>query len=249
MPGSIIYRGPSMLDGAPIVVIALSGSTNRKTGDVVQTYILRADMAPMAALRTGADSTICGQCPHRPALAGSCYVNVGQGPTSVWGKFARGGYPVATLAQARRIGSGRMVRLGTYGDPMAVPANVWQALTRDARARVGYTHQWLNADVPEAQRAAVSAMTMASADTPSEAEMARSIGLRTFRVRLPDEPLQAGEFACPASEEAGKRKTCNDCGACNGSREGETRASPAIVAHGVVWKLQRYIALRAVPAL
>ena len=39
--GYVIYKGPSLLDGAPIVVIAVIGSGNTKTGDMVQTYILR----------------------------------------------------------------------------------------------------------------------------------------------------------------------------------------------------------------
>ena len=47
-----IYDGPSLGDGGHIVVL-LSGlttpSNNTKTGDMVQTYILRADMAPDVA--------------------------------------------------------------------------------------------------------------------------------------------------------------------------------------------------------
>lgn len=36
----IIYRGPSLIDGQPIVAIAIAKSRNTKTGDMVQTYIL-----------------------------------------------------------------------------------------------------------------------------------------------------------------------------------------------------------------
>ena len=66
--GAILYRGPSLLDGADIVVIAIgtnSGSENRKTGRMLQTYILRADALPAAVVRTGNDSSICGDCTHR----------------------------------------------------------------------------------------------------------------------------------------------------------------------------------------
>jgi hypothetical protein len=49
MKNGIIYQGPSLLDGAPIVVIANYSKSNRKTGGVVQTYILRADMNPLEA--------------------------------------------------------------------------------------------------------------------------------------------------------------------------------------------------------
>jgi len=45
---SVIYRGPSLIDGSPIVVVAVitksDDAANEKTGAVVQTYILRADM-------------------------------------------------------------------------------------------------------------------------------------------------------------------------------------------------------------
>ena len=66
MRGFIFYQGPSQIDGAPIVGIAVLRSKNDKTGDMVQTYILRSDMTPLVALATGADSSICGACPHRP---------------------------------------------------------------------------------------------------------------------------------------------------------------------------------------
>jgi len=56
--GYIAYEGPSKIDGAPIVVIVnkINGdSKNDKTGAIVQTFIIRSDIAPMAALQTGAD--------------------------------------------------------------------------------------------------------------------------------------------------------------------------------------------------
>jgi hypothetical protein len=61
----IIYRGPSLIDGEPIVAIAQVSSRNAKTGSMVQTFIMRADMDPITANRTGADHAICGTCPHR----------------------------------------------------------------------------------------------------------------------------------------------------------------------------------------
>jgi hypothetical protein len=58
--GVILYQGPSLLDGAPIVVIAtgLNASSNSKTGDMVQTHIIRADMLPMDAIYNGEDSVV-----------------------------------------------------------------------------------------------------------------------------------------------------------------------------------------------
>jgi hypothetical protein len=244
MPGFILYEGPSELDGAPIVAIAITSSDNRKTGDMLQTYIMRRDVAPLAALKTGEDSSVCGHCPHRPILGGACYVNVGQGPTSVYRALERGNYPATTPARRRELGRGRMVRLGTYGDPMAVPARVWRELLKHAEGHTGYTHQWLSGDVDARQRDAISQLCMASADTPAEREIADSIGLRTFRVRTPDEPVMPGEFVCPASAEAGKRKLCATCGACDGAHPGTRAASPVIVVHGIT--ARRFIAIRAV---
>lgn len=67
MRGFVVYDGPSAIDGERIVVIvcALERSRNAKTGHMVQTYILRADMHPIEAVRTGADVSICGGCKHR----------------------------------------------------------------------------------------------------------------------------------------------------------------------------------------
>jgi hypothetical protein len=57
-----------MIDGEPIVVIATGfkrSSANPKTGDMLQTWILRRDVAPFAAIHNGADASICGDCPLR----------------------------------------------------------------------------------------------------------------------------------------------------------------------------------------
>src|SRR3989344_7004286 len=158
--GAVIYRGPSMLDGAPIVVIATGlakSSRNEKTGDMVQTWIMREDMHPSEAGKAGADDSGCGNCPHRGA---SCYVQVWRAPAVVWKAHQRGVYPMAAdLAAIRALGRGRMVRLGAYGDPAAVPAEVWSALCAEASGWTGYTHQWRKA--PHLRQ-----WCMASADSP-----------------------------------------------------------------------------------
>ena len=100
--GFTFYDGPSMLTGERIIGIALVHSSNRKTGDMVQTYILRADMRPTDAVRIGADVAICGMCPQRPALGGACYVVVCQGPTVVFKTWQRGAYPARTWRKNRQ---------------------------------------------------------------------------------------------------------------------------------------------------
>src|SRR4051812_44690746 len=84
--GVVLYRGPSELDGTPVVAVATAiarRSKNPKTGGMIQTYIL-ADNGedPIQAARSGGDAAVCGDCPHRPVNGklGSCYVNLIQGP-------------------------------------------------------------------------------------------------------------------------------------------------------------------------
>ena len=225
--GFIIYRGASMLDGAPIVVVALTNSTNVKTGNMVQTYILVDNgRSPVDNARSLADVSICGDCKHRRGIGGACYVNLGQGARAVAAAIVAGNYPADILA-AQSAAAGRMVRLGTYGDPAAVPAYIWQALISKAAGHTGYSHQWQNGKAG----ADIMALCMASADNAMERAAAKAAGYRTFRVRAASEPVLAGEFLCPASEEAGKRKLCGECGACDGGMN-TRRADPVIIAHG-----------------
>jgi hypothetical protein len=51
-----------------------------------------------------------------------CYVNLGQGVLIVYKAFLRGVYQTAdTAADRKALGRGRVVRVGTYGDPAACP--------------------------------------------------------------------------------------------------------------------------------
>jgi hypothetical protein len=236
MENGIIYRGPSLLDGSPIVVIATYSDRNRKTGTMVQTYIIRADMDPVTANRTGADEAICGTCPLRgianltkakgQADKRPCYVTLIHGPSLVYRSMLRGVYPDATDPDAATaIGWGRMVRIGTYGDPAAVPMHVWDALTMRAKGWTAYTHQWLHH---------FDALTyaMASVESLTAAKYVWARNGRTFRIiRDVAEIDPAREVLCPASAEAGKRTTCADCRLCAGQATRSPK-SVAIVAHG-----------------
>jgi len=233
--GFELYRGPSAIDGAPIVVIMTglrgAGSANRKTGAMVQTWIMRADVDPIAALRTDADASVCGACPLRGALlptgkrrGRACYVNVGQAPLSVWRAWKRGRYPVAWPSAARILLAGRAIRIGAYGDPGAVPesAGVWRALIEGAARHTGYTHRAADCG------AYLRGQVMASTECAEEAATLRAAGWRTFRV-VGDAALRAPrEAQCPAAKEAGHRVTCDTCPiGCNGAG-----LSVVIRAHG-----------------
>ena len=228
----VIYQGPSMLDGQPTVVIATYAGDNQKTGAMVQTFILRADQSPVDAVRSGADASICGECSHRgDGFKGrSCYVNVGQAPGSVWRAWKRGSYADLSAAQVADLGAGLTVRLGSYGDPAAAPLEVWQALVSRAAGRSGYTHQWRHLNAWGDREKDWRRLVMASCDSEADALEARATGWRPFRVRRAGDPLLAGEFACPASDEAGNKLQCVQCRSCSGN--GGQRGSPTIVVHG-----------------
>lgn len=251
--GYVLFEGPSAIDGAPIVVIAIVKSENVKTGNMIQTYILRADMSPLEAAGQGLDYSICGNCPHRgiPSsmrkagdIGRSCYVNLGQGPLAVWKAYKAGNYPKMSPANRNwfSIVSGRMVRAGTYGDPAAVPHAFyfWRKVFDGAQGWTGYTHQWQR---PENFQ--LAGLFMASADSPAKMEEAQAMGWRTFRVRMESQPLSQNETTCPASIEAGKRALCADCKLCQGTTK--TARSIAIIAHG--GKAVEFNALRRLPIL
>jgi hypothetical protein len=234
---AIIYQGPSLLDGKPIVVIAIDSARNKKTGHMVQTYIMRADIDPRDASKSGEDYSICGSCPHRgtatddvdakQAKARSCYVLLGQGPLIAYRSFLKGIYPnVSGHSAIAAIGKGKLVRLGTYGDPAAVPSYIWESLISEAQGHTAYSHQ---ASVQGA--AFMPSYMMQSADTLNDAQAAWANGRRTFRiVRDVADIVKGSEILCPASKEAGKRTTCAQCKLCGGASI--AAKSIAIPAHG-----------------
>ena len=61
----IAYEGPSEIDGLNITVLIQTGSRNSKTGDMVQTFLIRSDIDPLTASRTGCDRALCGDCLHK----------------------------------------------------------------------------------------------------------------------------------------------------------------------------------------
>lgn len=228
--GFVFYRGPSVLDGAPIVAVATLESSNAKTGpsgrgNMVQTWILRADIDPITASKSGDDASICGACPHRHHLGGACYVNIGQAPRAVYSGVSRGIYPELDILEsdsdalkAAHLLHGRAVRLGAYGDPAAVPFDAWMQLLDGVTKWTGYTHQ---ARHPRFDTR-LFRYCMASADTPKQAEKLNQRGARTFRVKSHGAPMLRGELECLSDTKGVK---CIDCGLCDGTN----REAPSIV--------------------
>ena len=237
-----VWQGPSKIDGAPIALLATRGyRVNKKTGGMIQTYIIRTDIAPHTALQLGLDGAICGKGKHRCIHSskanggnGTCYVRVDTGVLAVFRAMKRGRYPVLTPQASRAQVAGLKVRLGAYGDPSAVPQAVWRSFLADVSGCTGYTHGWKHAKYRWLQ-----AYTMASCDTEHEYSQAKGEGWRAFYVVPKGTQKVAGAYLCPASEEAGRKLTCSECLACDGNKT-ERKASVFIPVHGVQFKQQRF---------
>lgn len=199
------------------------GSANDKTGAMVQGWILRKDMHPADAVKTGADDAICGNCPLRGknGKERGCYVNYVFGPAAIY----------KTLAAKKYTGKesgirGKVFRFGAYGDPYFVPVEVLERVAGQTKKHTGYTHQWRESDAgPYAK------YLMASVENLADKAEANAQGWRAFRVTSDLDTKTADEVICPASEEMGKKTDCATCGLCNGNFNGKKK-NVVIMAHG-----------------
>ena len=206
----IIYDGPSMLNGKPIVAILTNinnPSVNTKTGDMAQLTAMPKAIKPSTAIKTGEDDSVCGDCNRRPSTAKAnglkpCYVNP-RAPNSIHRAYERGSYSTGIPEQLRKP-----MRLGMWGDPAAMPYEIAKGLADSAPKHTGYTHRWR--DFPE-----FSSICMASVDTEAQRLEANALGFRTYRVRDVGAPLMDGEIACPESDKS-RNIQCADCGLCAG---------------------------------
>lgn len=254
MSGYIVWSGPSRLTGEEIVVIATGigdkereQTSNKKTGPQVQVWILCADVSPIEAINLGHDESVCGSCPMRGYVEKnkdggttnrmrSCYVAVQNAPRAVYESYLKGNYP--QLPEDVRW-ENQSVRLGAYGDMSSVPFAVSKDLiSRGNGDWTSYSHQHGVRKLQPMRK-----ISMASVHSEEEATKLHAKGWRTFRTMNPGDELMPNEFLCPASEEGGKRLTCDTCKACSGVGFNESRlgaASVAIVVHGSPSKLGGY---------
>jgi hypothetical protein len=226
--GVIIDRGLSPIDGAPYVAIATLHSKNAKTGDMVQVFILRPDVHPVDAIASGADRTICGDCPHRRRWSDelqryvrSCYVDVYKSVGAVWHAFARGSYPEYDPTLHARYLRGRRIRWGAYGDPAILDEGVVRELTAISDGHTGYTHQW-SQDWAQWCRG----FFQASCDSFADYLAASDTGWRTFAVVPQGDTPYSGKL-CPATA-ADSQAQCLTCRLCDGAK-----TDVFVEAHGV----------------
>jgi hypothetical protein len=212
--GFIIDKGLSPIDGKPYVAILTVKSTNRKTGDMAQVFILRDDINPVEAVNTGEDYSICGNCPHRKDSNGkrSCYVNVGQGPNSVWKAYKRGSYKLLWLdSELEAVLKGRKIRWGAYGDPAIIDPKTVAYLNSLAIGHTGYTHQWR-----ESWAQVYNGVFQASCDGFNDYMVASDHGWKCFVVVSKNAtPTYAKQ--CPATVDNSKAQ-CITCSLCDGAK-------------------------------
>jgi len=242
----VIYHGPSELDGSPIVAIATgfsSRSANTSLGpNTIQVWIICADLHPLDAILSSADAAICGACPKRGHATPKrvenreCYVPPGLAPYNIWRQWTRERPASLSERQIRATFANRGVRLGAYGDPVAVPLRIWRAVTARAAFWTGYTHQWRTCHL------SYSRWCMASCETEEERIEAHTRGWRTFRTtRLNSfEDQHVGEVVCPKSKEAGKKTNCARCRLCSGRDGHKSQKDVVITMHGWVFQSGRH---------
>lgn len=190
-----IWSGESLLTGEPISLYMTFGSSNRKTGKMAQTWILRDDVEPHRAT-LDEQRAVCGDCKLRD---NGCYVTKFQAPLTVYRRYV----DTDIVEPPKRIAA---LRIGSYGDPAAVPFKVWRKLVMRTQGTItGYTHSWREAD------RRLQKYCMASVDTPSEALMALADGWSIFATFRVFDGLQ-----CPADRTGGLVK-CITCGKCDGN--------------------------------
>lgn len=203
--GYVIYEGKSQIDNEPIIGVIVMKSTNAKTGNMGQLHIIRADVAPHIAVKTGQDISVCGDCKHRAVNNGACYVTTFQGPLQVYKSYKKGSYP---FAKDLSIFEGMSIRFGAYGDPFALPMALLTSLKAVVKNNTSYTHQWKQGSK------ALKQVSMASVDSIEEQKEAVNEGWRTFRVSKDLKDIQSNEIICPNTT---NKIQCIDCGLCNGN--------------------------------
>jgi len=224
--GIVVYDGPSKIDGKPIVCIVncFNKSDNEKTGNMLQSWIIRKDIHPQDAINRCEDYSICGSCFKRKTK--SCYVLTHQAPSQIYRSYKEGRY-LKFESDMLKYFVGRKLRIGSYGDPSSIETDIWSLLCSVVKSSVGYSSNWKKCNQ------SLKYYCMASVNTEKEYKEAVNKGWRTFRTRpYIETPLLENEIICPASKEGGEETNCSRCGMCSGSTS--NRKNPVIVVHG--WK-------------
>lgn len=120
------------------------------------------------------------------------------------------------------MATNRYVRFGTYGEPSVHPIELVKTLTNVAKSWTGYTHQYFRK--PE-----YANFFMASTHNEIQAKTAMDkFNYRSFIAT--DDNSDTTAVICPASNEAGFKSNCADCGLCSGTM-GKGKKNVVILEH------------------
>jgi hypothetical protein len=156
---------------------------------------------------------------------------------NVYNNYKEGKIPYVTESILERAKEKQQkLRITAYGDPSAVPYEVWENLLQYFTHHTGYTHQWRNLDERW------SRFLIASCETPIHVVEATALGWSTFRVRTPDAPMLSAERQCPNITNPSIQ--CSNCRLCSGSNNEKTRHI-SIEVHGLDWKVKNFNELTA----
>jgi hypothetical protein len=192
-------------------------TSNQKTGDLVQTYMFPAEwLLTDAKISTLSDSKVCFDCDHSKSKKKTCYVRKGfaeMGLASKVRSFRALGLDNIPYFNAEIEASildaikGRGVRFGTFGEPILLGEDFTKKIAETADFHTGYTHQWH-------KNTWAKNYFMASVENGFVDKAAQAMGFRTFFVGVPENPK--AYVNCPASKEAGRKATCDNCKLCMG---------------------------------
>ena len=225
----VFYDGPSQLNGERILAVMTHKSTNPKIGRMVQAWIIPAT-SPIAAVKSGADAAVCGDCKLRGDRwkGRSCYVWI-PGVDNIWQSIQKADRTDhLTPSQLAQRVAGLQLRIGAYGDPVALPVDAWQPLLAVAEGWTSYTHTWRRS-IARAFRS----WCMASVDSLDEQHHASALGWRTFRVRPEGGSLDRAEIVCPHEEDESIQ--CADCSLCRGAARPAKNIAVTVHGNGKKW--------------
>lgn len=250
----VVYRGPSRINGEPIVAIAtgmVEPSENDKTGPMIQIFIFADNgVVPSMNVKLGSDDSVCGtdECVFRAMVA--CYVNLAKSGNSPFRAMQRGN---AGYYPGPEIFTNREVRFGAYGDPAALPLELVTEIALASGKWTGYTHQWRHEWAKP-----YSKFFMASCELAMDVRKAYSLGWLYYRVEFngvdptADPILDAQlpkEVVCPGREGGpvdsnGEAIQCFNCLLCHGDSEGmhlkRNRCNIVNPVHGLNGKNKTY---------
>lgn len=206
-----IGRYTKGFDGKAVRIKYTFGSTNDKTGDVIQQWITPADWerdTQKEKIDVTDSTSVCNDCP----LMKTCYVKKGHANMGLKSGAKSRNFKQAMETDLLKAFTQEFVRFGAFGEPVLAGAEATRKITNVAYNWTGYTHQWRNDEHLWSKK-----YFMASVEDAEAKQQANDKGYRTFRVGKSTDEILPDEVLCPASKEAGRKVTCKQCGLCKGA--------------------------------